>query len=109
MVGEPLGRITFELFQDVVPKTAENFRQFCTGESKDAQGKPQGYKASKFHRIVRRLPHTPFPSVFVFCLSKLDNILESNLYHAMQTGQTREADEALAGRFPILCAKEAIS
>ncbi|EFY87752.1 peptidyl-prolyl cis-trans isomerase [Metarhizium acridum CQMa 102] len=50
--GEPLGRITFELFKDVVPKTAENFRQFCTGESKDAQGKPQGYKGSKFHRII---------------------------------------------------------
>ncbi|KAG5970349.1 Peptidyl-prolyl cis-trans isomerase H, partial [Claviceps digitariae] len=50
--GEPLGRITFELFQDVVPKTAENFRQFCTGESKDAQGKPQGYKGCKFHRII---------------------------------------------------------
>ncbi|QPG96009.1 Peptidyl-prolyl cis-trans isomerase H [Epichloe festucae Fl1] len=50
--GEPLGRITFELFQDVVPKTAENFRQFCTGESKDAQGKAQGYKGSKFHRII---------------------------------------------------------
>lgn len=54
--GEPLGRITFELFKDVVPKTAENFRQFCTGESKDAQGKPQGYKGSKFHRIVRLSP-----------------------------------------------------
>lgn len=50
--GEPLGRITFELFKDVVPKTAENFRQFCTGESKDAAGRPQGYKSSKFHRIV---------------------------------------------------------
>ncbi|KAM3536015.1 hypothetical protein MY4038_000791 [Beauveria bassiana] len=49
--GEPLGRITFELFKDVVPKTAENFRQFCTGESKDAVGRPQGYKGSKFHRI----------------------------------------------------------
>lgn len=51
--GEPLGRITFELFKDVVPKTAENFRQFCTGESKGPNGRPQGYKGSKFHRIVR--------------------------------------------------------
>ncbi|KAK1238330.1 hypothetical protein MKX07_006476 [Trichoderma sp. CBMAI-0711] len=50
--GEPLGRITFELFKDVVPKTAENFRQFCTGESKDASNRPQGYKGSKFHRII---------------------------------------------------------
>lgn len=53
--GEPLGRVTFELFKDVVPKTAENFRQFCTGESKDSVGRPQGYKGSKFHRIVRFL------------------------------------------------------
>lgn len=49
--GEPLGRITFELFKDVVPRTAENFRQFCTGEYK-VNGKPQGYKGSRFHRIV---------------------------------------------------------
>ncbi|KAK2060766.1 cyclophilin type peptidyl-prolyl cis-trans isomerase/CLD [Colletotrichum caudatum] len=51
--GEPLGHVTFELFKDVVPKTAENFRQFCTGESKDARGRPQGYKGSKFHRIIQ--------------------------------------------------------
>ncbi|KAH6634268.1 putative U-snRNP-associated cyclophilin, partial [Chaetomium sp. MPI-SDFR-AT-0129] len=50
--GEPLGRIIFELFNDVVPKTAENFRQFCTGETTNALGQPQGYKGSKFHRII---------------------------------------------------------
>ncbi|KAJ8066440.1 hypothetical protein OCU04_005499 [Sclerotinia nivalis] len=51
--GEPLGRIQFELFADVVPKTAENFRQFCTGETKNHLGRPQGYKGSKFHRIIK--------------------------------------------------------
>ncbi|KAI1058605.1 hypothetical protein LB506_000830 [Fusarium annulatum] len=50
--SEPLGRIQIELFKDVVPKTAENFRQFCTGESKNSAGRPQGYKGSKFHRII---------------------------------------------------------
>ncbi|KAL1873009.1 Peptidyl-prolyl cis-trans isomerase H [Diaporthe australafricana] len=48
--GEPLGRITFELFKDVVPRTGENFRQLCTGEYK-VNNKPQGYKGSRFHRI----------------------------------------------------------
>ncbi|KAL9116264.1 MAG: hypothetical protein Q9187_007213 [Circinaria calcarea] len=41
-----------ELFASTVPKTAENFRQFCTGETKNAQGRPQGYKGSKFHRVI---------------------------------------------------------
>ena len=52
ILGEKLGRIKMELYKDVTPKTAENFRQFCTGETKNSQGRPQGYKGSKFHRVV---------------------------------------------------------
>ncbi|KAF3927333.1 Phosphatase [Orbilia brochopaga] len=53
MNGEPLGRIKMELFADTTPQTAENFRQFCTGESKNVQGRPQGYKGCKFHRVIK--------------------------------------------------------
>lgn len=49
--GDPLGRIKMHLFANTVPKTAENFRQFCTGEHR-VNGRPQGYKGSKFHRVV---------------------------------------------------------
>jgi cyclophilin family peptidyl-prolyl cis-trans isomerase len=47
-----------ELYKDVVPKTAENFRQFCTGETKNNRGQPQGYKGCKFHRVVSLHPST---------------------------------------------------
>lgn len=41
-----------ELFRDVVPKTAENFRQLCTGEFK-LNKVPIGYKNCTFHRIIK--------------------------------------------------------
>ena len=52
--GAEVGRIKMELFANVVPKTAENFRQLCTGEYKK-EGVPQGFKGATFHRIIKVL------------------------------------------------------
>ncbi|XP_075607911.1 peptidyl-prolyl cis-trans isomerase D [Balearica regulorum gibbericeps] len=54
--GERVGRIVFELFADVVPKTAENFRALCTGEkgTGPTTGKPLHYKGCPFHRIIKQ-------------------------------------------------------
>ncbi|XP_063576900.1 peptidyl-prolyl cis-trans isomerase A-like [Pongo abelii] len=43
---ELLGRVSFELFADKIPKTAENFCALSIGE------KRFGYKGSYFHRII---------------------------------------------------------
>ncbi|KAG5539234.1 hypothetical protein RHGRI_019710 [Rhododendron griersonianum] len=44
MGGIPAGRIKMELFADIVPKTAENFRK---------AGLPVGYKGCQFHRVIK--------------------------------------------------------
>ncbi|CAK9067137.1 unnamed protein product, partial [Durusdinium trenchii] len=47
-------RLVFVLYADSVPKTAENFRQLCTGEREGvtARGKKFHYKGSILHRMI---------------------------------------------------------
>lgn len=70
---QPVGRVIFSLYTDLVPKTAENFREYptspmgrvcvelgwelgalCTGEKGVGQsGKPLHYAGSTFHRVIK--------------------------------------------------------
>jgi len=44
--GETIGRVVMQLRPDVVPKTAENFRQLCL------KPEGEGYKNCSFHRVI---------------------------------------------------------
>ncbi|XP_051915928.1 peptidyl-prolyl cis-trans isomerase D [Hippocampus zosterae] len=54
--GTRAGRIVLELFVDITPKTAENFRALCTGEKGlgKSTGKPLHFKGCPFHRIIKK-------------------------------------------------------
>ncbi|NXI45918.1 PPIL6 protein, partial [Galbula dea] len=51
---QPIGRLLFELFSDVCPRTCENFRALCSGGAKSPRdGRELTYKHCLFHRLVR--------------------------------------------------------
>ncbi|KAH3683657.1 hypothetical protein WICPIJ_005341 [Wickerhamomyces pijperi] len=52
--GVEKGRAIFELFDDIVPRTVENFRALSTGEKgTTSTGVPLSYKGSTFHRVIK--------------------------------------------------------
>ncbi|XP_014060964.1 probable inactive peptidyl-prolyl cis-trans isomerase-like 6 isoform X1 [Salmo salar] len=51
--GESVGRLLFELFTELCPKTCKNFQALCTGEAGLSQSDLMlSYKGSVFHRVV---------------------------------------------------------
>jgi len=51
---EILGKVIMQLYADITPKTAENFRSLCTGEKGEGEmGKPLHYKGCGFHRVIK--------------------------------------------------------
>ena len=63
----PGGRLELELYSDVVPATAQNFKQLCNGES----GLTSGGKALHYKGACdsgpRALPACPLCAVWVWC------------------------------------------
>lgn len=53
--GSSAGRIVMELYNDVAPRTCQNFLALCTGTAGlgKVSGKPLHYKGSTFHRVIK--------------------------------------------------------
>ncbi|AAS52007.1 ADR087Cp [Eremothecium gossypii ATCC 10895] len=54
--GKPAGRVVFEVYSDVTPKTAENFVRLCAGDAGECRtkpGVPLCYQGSLFHRVIK--------------------------------------------------------
>ncbi|KAJ8315354.1 hypothetical protein KUTeg_007504 [Tegillarca granosa] len=55
IADQPIGKLVIELFNDIVPKTCENFKALCTGEKGTSESSDYKlhYKNSLIHRIVK--------------------------------------------------------
>jgi peptidylprolyl isomerase len=50
--GVSAGRIVFKLYDEVVPKTAANFRALALGHEFRPGNAKEGYAGSSFHRVI---------------------------------------------------------
>jgi cyclophilin family peptidyl-prolyl cis-trans isomerase len=53
--SHPVGRIIFELYNELCPRTCENFRSLCTGEKGvgASTSRKLYYKGSPVHRVIK--------------------------------------------------------
>lgn len=51
--GRAIGRVVMQLFENIVPKTVQNFLSLCRGDCGIAStGQPLFFKGSSFHRVI---------------------------------------------------------
>jgi peptidyl-prolyl isomerase G (cyclophilin G) len=50
--GKPIGRMIFNLFDNIVPKTALNFKSLCQGDRVGTGNRKLAYESSSFHRVI---------------------------------------------------------
>lgn len=108
----PAGRIKMELFADITPRTAENFRQFCTGEHRKANISV-GYKGSAFHRVIKDFMIQGGDFVKgdgTGCVSIYGSKLDDENFHAKHTGpgllsMANSGPHTNGCQFFITCAK----
>lgn len=50
---EKIGRVVFELFKNITPKTCNNFLSLCSGSATTEQHGVLTYKGSTFHRVIK--------------------------------------------------------